>query len=135
MASPTQEGKKKHSVSVYVRNITFPAALTLRVVCDALGTIKTSWQKIGVQLGIPHHRLQEFKADDDPLAAVVDYWLQGNVTESVVPISWQSIVTALKSEHVGAPGLADKLRKKYCQLEDTSVKKGRSMQLILQLKR
>ncbi len=66
------------------------------------------WFKIGVQLGIPHSKLLEFEEMRDPLAAVIDYWLKGNVTESASPISWNSIVTALKSAYVGEPGLAAK---------------------------
>ena len=31
------------------------------------------------------------------------------------PISWKSIVAALKSKHVGEPALADEVNKKYCQ--------------------
>ena len=36
------------------------------------------------------------------------------MTESIVPISWKSIVSALKSDHVGERGLAEQVRKKYC---------------------
>ena len=54
----------------------------------------------------------EFKNDDDPLTAAIDYWLNGNVEG--VSISWSSIVTALKSSHVGEIGLANKIKKKHC---------------------
>ena len=82
-----------------------------------MGSVKTKWLEIGIQLGIPRSKLLEFKKEDDPLSAVVDYWLRGNVTESVVPISWESIVTALKSKYVGEPGLAEEITKEYCQQE------------------
>ena len=75
---------------------------------------------IGVQLGIPKNKLKEFKKEDDPLSEVVDYWLSGNVTESVVPISWKSVVAALKSGHVGEPGLAEEI----CTKHDAKVEKG-----------
>ena len=57
----------------------------------------------------------------DPLSAVVNYWLQGNVTESVVPITWKSIVAALKADSVQETALAEEIRKKYCQQEEKSL--------------
>ena len=96
----------------------------LKSICNALGSIKTKWLEVGIQLGIPRSKLMEFKKEDEPLSAVVDYWLKGNVTESVVPISWQSIVAALKSEHVGEPGLAEQIRKKHCQQDNPKAEKG-----------
>ncbi len=79
--------------------------------------------KIGIQLGIPRNKLLQFEHDeDDPPSAVVDYWLRGNVPD--VPISWKSIVEALKSEHVGEAGLAQKISKKYRQQEDTKIEHG-----------
>lgn len=62
-----------------------------------MGIIKTKWLVIGVQFGIPRSKLETFKEDRDPFSLVVDYWLRGNVPESVSPKSWESIVTALKS--------------------------------------
>ncbi len=96
----------------------------MRSICNALASIKIKWYELGIQLGIPRNKLLEFKKEDDPLSAVVDYWLRGNVTESVDPISWKSIVAALKSEYVGEPGLAEQISKKYCQEEDTKVETG-----------
>lgn len=66
-----------------------------------------------MQLGVPYHKLEEFKKEDDPLAAVIDYCLKGNVEG--VPVCCESIVTALKSTHVGEHGLAVKIGTKYCQ--------------------
>ena len=96
----------------------------LRIICDALGSIETKWFKIGIQLGIPHIKLLEFQGSPDPLSAVVNYWLKGNVIESAVPISWQSIVAALKSTYVGEPGLAEQISMDYCQQENAHVEKG-----------
>ena len=75
---------------------------------------------------LTRNKLLEFKQDPDPLSAVVDYWLKGNVTEPVVPTAWQSIVTALKSVHVGEPGLAQQIHTKYCQQEENKSEKGRA---------
>ncbi len=95
----------------------------MRSICNALARIKIKWYEIGIQLGIPRNKLLEFKKEDDPLSAVVDYCLRGNV-ESVDPISWKSIVAALKSEYVGEPGLAEQISKKHCQQEDIKVEEG-----------
>ena len=75
------------------------------------------WFQIGIQLGIPHYKLKAFKEEPDPLSAVIDYWLMGNVPESTVPISWKSIVAAMKVDSVGEPGLAEQIYRKYCQQE------------------
>ena len=96
----------------------------MRIICDELGSVETKWFKIGVQLGIPRSKLQEFKKEDDPLSAVVDYWLRGNVPESDVPISWESIVKALRSVSVGEPGLADRITLKYCMDRETTDNTG-----------
>ncbi len=99
----------------------------MRTVCSALGRVKTKWFEIGIQLGIPRSKLKEFEEERDPLSAVVDYWLSGNVTEPVVPICWKTIVNALRSEHVGEPGLAEEISKKYCpQEEDTTKVEGQT---------
>ena len=96
----------------------FPAKFDLRTICNELGSLKTKCFEIGIQLGIPHSKMLEFKKGDEPLSAAVDYWLQGNVTESVVPISWKTIVEALKSEYIGEPALAKRIGNKYCQQDD-----------------
>jgi len=70
-------------------------------------------------LGIPSHKLMEFKNDNDPLSLSLIYWLNGNVEE--VPVSWSSVVEALESDHVGERGLAEKIRKTYCKQESKVV--------------
>ena len=89
---------------------------------------KHKWLEIGVQLGISHRKLLEFKKEDDPLSAAVDFWLCGNVEG--VPLTWRSVVEALKSEHVGEPGLARVVEKKYHSevkhLMDTNFNRGTS---------
>ena len=61
--------------------------------------------------------LKKFEKEDDPLSAIVDYWLKGNETDPVVPISWDSLVVALKSCTVGEAGLAEKIKETYCRHE------------------
>lgn len=90
----------------------------MRTICEALGSIRTKWHEVGVQLGVPYSKLEEFEKSRDPFAAVINYWLSGNVTESLVlPVSWDSIVTVLKSTYVSEPGLAETISKNYCQQE------------------
>lgn len=86
----------------------------MKTVCEALGDVQTKWFKIGISLGISRNKLDEFKNDADPLSAVIDYLLRGNTK---VPVSWESIVTALNSKHVGEPGLGKKIQEDYCQQE------------------
>ena len=81
----------------------------MREICNSLATVKYKWFSIGVQLGIPPHKLKEFEKDS--LVETVDYFLKGNVEG--VPLSWDSIVTALKSDHVGEPALAKHLQNVY----------------------
>lgn len=82
----------------------------MRTICDALEGMKTKWQVLGFQLGIPIAKLLEFKEEDDPLSAVVDYWLRGSTH---VPISWKSITTVLQSPSIDEPGLAEYITTKY----------------------
>ena len=84
----------------------------MRPICSELAVAAYKWYKIGFQLGIPYHKLKEFEEERDPLIAAIDYWLNGNVEG--VSISWSSIVTALKSSHVGEIGLANRIIKKHC---------------------
>ena len=94
----------------------------LKNVCSELSEISSKRFKIGIQLGISHSQLKEFEQEDDPLSAIVNFWLRGNVES--VPVSWKSIVEALKSKHVGETGLANMISKKYCQEEERGEIKG-----------
>ena len=95
----------------------FVVEFDLKTICNVLGKVKTKWFEIGIQLGIPRSKLLEFEGVRDPLSAVLDYFLQGNVTDSA-PISWQSVVAALRSDYVGEPGLADEVNQQYCPLTE-----------------
>ena len=96
--------------------------MNLRAICNELGSIEHKSFKIGIQLGIPRNKLMAFEKERDPLSAAVDFWLSGNVSDtSSPPISWTSIVTALKSPHVDEGGLADTISKKYCQEENQQI--------------
>ena len=77
-----------------------------------LGEVTHKWFKIGIQLGISRGKLKEFEKEADPLSAVIDYWLDGNVEG--IPVSWRSVVSALESSHVDETGLANRISRKYC---------------------
>lgn len=78
--------------------------------------VKYKWSKIGLQMGIPYHKLKEFEKEEDPLAAIIDYGVTGNIESP--SFGWKSIVEALrKSDNCG---LAKRLEHKYCQMESTN---------------
>ena len=83
-----------------------------------LGRISDKWFTIGIQLGIPYHVLKQFRKEEDPLSAAIDYWLTGNVADSGAPILWDSIIEALKAGSIKETALAEELAKKYCQWEE-----------------
>lgn len=94
----------------------------MRKICDALGRVKHKWHKIGIQIGIPHHKLEEIEQEsNDKLAAVIDFWLEGNVEEKDCPLCWMTIVKALLSSHVDESALAKEVHRTYCEQEDSSV--------------
>lgn len=107
--------------------------LRLKDICDALGTVKHKWLKIGVQLGIPYHVLEEFKEENDPLAAVINYWLNGNVEG--VKVCWESIITALKSPHVEERGLAENIFIKYSKQSISSSQEDEGMHSSMKRKK
>lgn len=64
----------------------------------------------------------EFKKEDDPLSAVIDFFMKN--TTKAIPISWKTVASAVESDHVGEAGLAEKIRKKYCQHERSENQNG-----------
>ncbi len=89
-----------------------------------LGSVSHKWFKICIQLGIPHNTLKQFEKEDCPLSSAIDYWLHGNVVDPEIPVSWKSIVAALKAETVEETGLADKINAMFCQKEGKVDERG-----------
>ena len=86
----------------------------MRTVCRKLRIVSHKWFTIGILLGIPHVTLKKFKVEEeDPLSAVINYWLRGNVVESAEPISWKTIVAVLNA--IDEAGLAKEITKEYSQ--------------------
>ena len=77
-----------------------------------MDVVARKWHKIGIQLGIPKNKLDEFQNLDDPLSEVINYWLQGNVKGD--PVSWETIIEALRTKHVDELGLATTIQD-YCK--------------------
>lgn len=96
----------------------FTTDLALKIVCSELGTVSHKWIQIGVQLGIPHHVLKKFEKEDDPLSSTINEWMKGNARDSGIPVSWKSIVSALKDPTVEERGLAETLSIRYSQPPD-----------------
>ncbi len=63
----------------------------------------------------------EFKKEDDPLSAAIDYWLK-----NISSISWKTIVAAVKSDHVGETGLAETICEKYCHQKVPEIQNGKA---------
>ena len=82
--------------------------------------MRYKWWDIGKKLHVPYHKLKEFEKEVDPLAAVINYWLNGNVKD--VPVTWRSIVAALESSSVDERGLAKIIMDKYCPPEPNNSK-------------
>ena len=83
----------------------------LRTICKELSRVPDKLIAIGVQLGISHNKVTKFMKEDEPLSAVINFWLSGNVKK--IPLNWQSIVKALKSGHVDETKLANKIISRY----------------------
>ena len=83
--------------------------------------MRYKWWDIGLKLGVPYHKLKEFEEEKNQLAALMNYWLNGNVKD--VPVTWRSIVAALEASSVDESGLAMTLECKYCQSKSDSATK------------
>ena len=68
---------------------------------------------IGLQLGIDENKLDEFELTHQTVvrrfSAVISHWLKGNAK----PVTWESLLAALKSRSVAEKGLAEKLEENY----------------------
>ena len=117
---------KRHHCPYHFVSFVHTASLTFRTVCNELEDVKHKAYEIGVQLGISHGKLMQFKQDGNVLPAAVDHWLSGNVPDT--PITWRSVVAVLESKQVGEMGLARVISEKYCcKKEDSKDDKGQYM--------
>ncbi len=67
-------------------------AIAVKDILNELNSIAhKKWRKIGIQIDIPKHKLEEFADKDDPLLEVLDYWQKGNIVDGP-KFCWESIV-------------------------------------------
>ena len=92
--------------------IDVPEPLDLSTICEELAIVKHKWWDIGLSLHVPFYKLKKFEKEVAPLAASINYLLNGNVKD--VSVTWRSIATALESTLVAEKGLARIIMNKYC---------------------
>ena len=86
---------------------------------NELSTVSAKWKKLGEQLGVEHHRLEDIRIQySDPadgMRELIKQWLkQGYHLYSAKGLTtWNHIVHALKSPNVGESQLGDNLKQKY----------------------
>ena len=90
------------------------ANLDLRTACIELGELQHKWYDLGIALGVPEHKLKEFKSTSSPFSETISYWLKGNCEGEGVPICWETVVKTLQTPLIGEFGLAKTLQAKYC---------------------
>ena len=81
---------------------------------EELSDCFSKYYHIGIQLGVDGGKIEEFDQDysqkaDRCFPAVISHWLDGNAA----PVTWETLITALKSRSVNKKGLAEKLERKY----------------------
>lgn len=95
-------------------------ALNLRNVNHELAYVRGKWYDIGVQLDLSVAKLHEIEIDyhfmHRRFAEVINFWLKGN---TLIPVTWESLIDALESPPVNERGLAKKLREKMGLIKDT----------------
>lgn len=85
---------------------------------DVAATIPAKWRTVGIQLGLPQGTLDSIQDENagKPQANlhsfenVFNMW---KIQPDKMPVTWKTIVDALKAPSVGENNLADKLEAKY----------------------
>ena len=95
-------------------------------ICEELRPVSFKWFKIGIQLGLPHKDVKRLTKEDQEssLKAIIEFWMAGDEKEWTVPINWQSVVQALRSDHVGEAEFAKQVYFKFCRKNIVKVDKG-----------
>ena len=90
-----------------------------RTILEELNFVRHKALKIGLQLGLPYHKIRELRDSEEPLKWIINCWLEGWI-EFGPPCNWQSLVDVLRSSHVGEYALARKIHKEYIKQEGQS---------------
>lgn len=82
-----------------------------RDLLNLLDDISHQWKSIGIALKVPNQVLMSIlhkkSKDTDKLESVLHSWLNQHSTE----VTWNSIISAIKSEIVGQKAIAEKIQK------------------------
>ena len=81
---------------------------------DVVAVIPNKWIPVAIQLGLSMNEIEAICENKREcffrFMAVFDHWMRTSCT----PCSWETLVTALRSESVKELDLADKLHRKFC---------------------
>ena len=81
---------------------------------DVAAVVPDKWKSVAFQLGVSMSEIRAIRKDEedcfDRFMAVFDHWMRTSCT----PCSWETLVTALRSDSVKELDLADKLHDKFC---------------------
>ena len=97
---------------------------------EKLADVFSEFFGIGLQLGIDESKLKEFEHNYQSagrrFSEVISYWLRRNTD---TPVTWESLITVLKSRSVNQKGLAQSLEEQYIvksnpQIASTPTQKG-----------
>ena len=93
---------------------TSSVAPTLPTLMNELSVLSHKWESISNALQIPRHRSDYIRVhqrtSSECLYSVLEYWLMSNTD---IPVTWESVVEILDSYYIGERTLAEKLRKQY----------------------
>ena len=85
---------------------------------NELSTVSEKWERLWEQLGVPHYRLAairtQYSEPANSMRELIKQWLKQdyNIGYNILT-TWNHIVLALKSPHVGESQLGDHLKQKY----------------------
>lgn len=93
--------------------------LNLPDLLEELADCFSKYYHIGIQLGIDDGKIEEFEQNysmkaDRCFPAVISHWLDGNAA----PVTWETLISVLKSRSVNKKGLALELERKYNEESD-----------------
>ena len=81
---------------------------------DVVAVIPNKWIPVAIQLGLSMNEIEAICENKREcffrFMAVFDHWMRTSCT----PCSWETLVTALRSDSVKELDLADKLHRKIC---------------------
>ena len=93
---------------------------SLKALLTALHPVRASWYKIGLELDIPHIKLdcfeQKYSDPSDLMREVLKYWFKTAVDPRP---TWEAVVRALRSTLVCEMKVAEQLQSEHCTQHKT----------------